>query len=40
MNAVFAKLICLKEADTPEFEEYAKNIVKNAKALCNKLEEL
>lgn len=40
MNAVFAKLICFKEADTPEFEEYAKNIMKNAKTLCNKLEEL
>jgi len=40
MNAVFAKLICLKEADTPEFEEYWRQIVKNAKALCDKLVEL
>jgi len=40
MNAVFSKLICFKEADTKKFEEYAKNIIKNAKTLCNKLEEL
>jgi len=31
MNAVFAKLICFKEILTPEFEVYAKNIIKNAK---------
>jgi len=40
MNAVFAKLICFKEILTPEFEVYAKNIIKNAKTLCYKLEEL
>jgi len=37
MHAVFAKLICLKEAAQPEFAEYATQIVKNAKALCDEL---
>jgi len=37
MNIVFAKLVCFKEADTPEFKEYAKQIVKNAKVLCDEL---
>ncbi|MCD5383010.1 serine hydroxymethyltransferase [Candidatus Gracilibacteria bacterium] len=40
MNAVFAKLICFKEADTKEFQDYAKKIILNAKILCKKLEEL
>ena len=37
MNLVFAKLICLTEADTPEFKEYSKQIIKNAKTLCDEL---
>lgn len=37
MNAVFAKLVCLAEADTPEFKAYAKQIVVNAKTLCDEL---
>ena len=37
MNAVFAKLVCLKEADTPEYKAYASQVVKNAKALCDEL---
>ena len=40
MNAVFAKLICLKEVDTPEFKEYWTQVVKNAKVLCDKFVEL
>jgi glycine hydroxymethyltransferase len=40
MNAVFAKLVCLKEADTQDFKDYAAQTVKNAKALCDKLVEL
>lgn len=40
MNAVFAKLICLKEVDTQEFKEYWNQVVKNAKVLCDKLVEL
>ena len=40
MNAVFAKLICFKEILDPKFgfQEYAKNIISNAKILCNELE--
>jgi glycine/serine hydroxymethyltransferase len=38
MNAVFAKLICFKEADSKDFEIYAKNIISNAKTLCKELE--
>ena len=40
MNAVFAKLVCLKEAMTPEYKEYQAQVVKNAKALCDELVEL
>lgn len=40
MNAVFSKLVCFKEADTPEFKEYAKQVIINAKVLCDKLVEL
>lgn len=37
MNAVFAKLICFKEADTAAYKEYAGQIIKNAKVLCAEL---
>lgn len=37
MNAVFAKLICFQEADTQEFKDYAHQVVKNAKCLCEEL---
>lgn len=40
MNLVFAKLICFKEADTEEFRQYSRQILLNAKALCNKLQSL
>ena len=40
MNAVFSKLICFEEADTPEFKEYAEQIIKNAKTLCDELVKL
>ncbi len=32
-----AKAVCFKEALAPEFKEYAKNVIKNAKALANAL---
>ena len=34
---VAAKAICFKEAMSPEFQEYAHQVVKNSKALANKL---
>lgn len=34
MHTIAAKAICLKEALQPEFKEYARLIVENAKALC------
>ena len=34
MHVIAAKAVCLKEALQPEYKEYQKNIVKNAKALC------
>lgn len=37
MHVVAAKAVCLKEALQPEYKEYQKNIVKNAKALCDGL---
>ncbi len=37
MNSVYSKLICFKEADTPEFQAYARQIIKNAKVLCDTL---
>jgi len=40
MNSIYAKLICFKEAGTPEFKQYSKQIVKNAKALCDKFIQL
>ena len=36
-HVVAAKAVCFKEALSPEFTEYGKNIVKNAKALCEGL---
>ena len=37
MNVLAAKAICFKEALSPEFKTYAKNIVDNAQALANGL---
>ncbi len=36
-NAIAAIAVCLKEASTPAFKKYAKQIVKNAKALAEEL---
>ena len=36
-NMVAAKAICFKEAMSPEFQEYAHQIVKNSKALASRL---
>lgn len=36
-NMVAAKAICFKEAMSPEFQEYAHQVVKNSKALANNL---
>jgi glycine hydroxymethyltransferase len=37
MHTMTAIAVAMAEADTPEFVAYAKQIVKNAKALANKL---
>ena len=37
MHVIAAKAVCFKEALQPEFKEYGKNIVANAKALCEGL---
>ncbi len=37
MHVIAAKAVCLKEALTPAFQEYQKNIAKNAQALCRGL---
>ena len=37
MHVIAAKAVCLQEALQPEYKEYQKNIVKNAKALCDGL---
>ena len=37
MNVIAAKAVCFKEALSPEFKTYAKNIVDNAQALCKGL---
>ncbi|MBQ1311936.1 MAG: serine hydroxymethyltransferase [Blautia sp.] len=37
MHVIAAKAVCFKEALEPEFQEYGKNIVANAKALCSGL---
>ena len=39
MHAVAAKAVALKEADTPEFEAYARSVIANAQALCARLAE-
>ena len=36
-HVIAAKAVCFKEALSPEFTEYAKNVVANAKALCDGL---
>jgi glycine hydroxymethyltransferase len=40
MHVIAAKAVCFKQAMTPEFKEYQKQIVKNAKTLAEKLMEL
>jgi glycine hydroxymethyltransferase len=40
MHVIAAKAVCFKQAMTPEFKEYQKQIVKNAKTLAGKLVEL
>lgn len=37
MHVIAAKAVCFKEALEPEFKEYQKQVVKNAKALCEGL---
>lgn len=37
MHVIAAKAVCFKEALEPEFKEYQKRVVKNAKALADKL---
>ena len=37
MHVIAAKAVCFKEALQPEFREYQKQVVKNAKALCEGL---
>ena len=37
MHVIAAKAVCFQEALQPEFQEYGKNIVANAKALCSGL---
>ena len=37
MHVIAAKAVCFKEALSPEFKEYGRNIVANAKALCDGL---
>ena len=37
MHIIASKAVCLKEANTPEFKQYAKNIVSNAKVLSESL---
>ncbi|MGL4991174.1 MAG: serine hydroxymethyltransferase [Sarcina sp.] len=40
MHTIAAKAVCFKEALEPEFVEYQKRVVDNAKALCNELKKL
>lgn len=37
MHVIAAKAICFQEALQPEYKEYAKNVVRNAAALCESL---
>ena len=39
MSAVAAKAVALKECATPEYQQYAKNVITNAKALASGLSE-
>ena len=39
MHVIAGKAACFNEALQPEFKEYAHNVVKNAKALCESLQE-
>lgn len=39
-NAISAIAVCLKEASTPAFKKYAKQVVKNAKVLAEELKKL
>ena len=39
MHIIAAKAVCFKEAGQPEFKEYQKQVVKNAKALADGLQE-
>lgn len=36
-NTIAAIAVCLKEADTPEFKDYIKNVKCNSKVLCSEL---
>ncbi|MEN3189397.1 MAG: serine hydroxymethyltransferase [Atribacterota bacterium] len=40
MHVIAAKAVCFKQAMTKEFKEYQKQIIKNTRALANKLMEL
>ncbi len=40
MNQIAAVAVALKEASTPAFKKYAKQVVKNAKVLANELQKL
>ncbi len=40
MHVIASKAIALKEALTPDFEDYQKQVIKNAKALAEKLNQL
>lgn len=37
MHVIAAKAVCFKEVLSDEFQEYGKNVVENAKALCDGL---
>lgn len=37
MNVIAAKAVCFKEAGEPAFVEYQKNVIQNAKTLCEEL---
>ena len=37
MHVIAAKAVCFKEVLSPEFQQYGKQVVKNAKALCSGL---
>lgn len=40
MNVIAAKAICAEEALTPEYKEYAKQVIKNSKAMAKRFQEL